>query len=141
MPKRKYTPTKWNNDSYLIKNLTDRYRIKFSHFKSRPYVHIRDLGRNCDEEKLSEHRFITLHRDATLELLDVLPLFAEGLLEFDETGDPECLKKTRGKNEQREEEDGYSSSAEESEAEETEQEDCKKRKTKQPKKKPKNYKR
>ena len=72
--------------------LTERYRIKFSYYESRPYIHIRDLGRDCDENKVGKHRFVTLNRDALFELQDVLPQFIERLLEYDETDDPECLK-------------------------------------------------
>lgn len=75
-------------------------------------MHIRDLGQSCDEDKLSEHRFITLHRDAILELQDTLPLFVQSLVEFDETGDPDCLKKPRGSEKRKRRDDSPHSSDE-----------------------------
>ena len=116
---QKKTYTSWNEDNFLMEQLTSRYRIKFSYFKSRPYVHIRDLGREEDENDISSHRFITLHRDAIYKLSEMLPCFIDRLKEFDVTNDPEVLQK-RFQGEKRLKKLDYISEEEEEEEEEEE---------------------
>lgn len=83
--------TAWYNDGFLMRALTDRYRMKFSFFQARPYVHIRDLGENGTVTDSSTHTYVTLTRDAIFKLQDELPTFTSILTEYDAQKEPNLL--------------------------------------------------
>lgn len=83
-----------DSDNYLSCDLTERHSIKFGYYRNHAYLHFRDYGYTKDKSDRGSHRHLTLNREATYRLAQVLPDFIAKLEAFDESNDPGCLEIT-----------------------------------------------